>query len=118
MFDMESMMKDADDAFDEFVNSFNKLAKLEDVQTTLTSDLKEYQEGSRKAEQTTKKMRDLQPKLTAGQRALRLSAIEVDRRRMKVDIMNVATIMEVLLKVAVLENRVVAMEEKMAMGRS
>jgi predicted nucleic acid-binding Zn-ribbon protein len=78
--------EDVTKAFDDLEDSFNELAKLEDRQTALVADLQEYAEGSRKAEGAKKKVQDLQPKLTAAQRAFRLAGMRADKVRMMLDV--------------------------------
>jgi len=77
---------DVNKAFEDLENAFLELAKVEDRQTALLDDLKEYAEGGRKAEHAKKKVQDLQPKLTAAQRAFRLAGMRADKIRMLLDV--------------------------------
>jgi hypothetical protein len=49
-------------------------------------DLVEYKDGSRKADQSKKRIEELRPKITESQRAYRLAAMRVDRVRLLLDV--------------------------------
>lgn len=78
--------KDVIEAFDNLENCFQELAKIEDKQTELATDLSEYKDGSRKADQIKKRLQELQPKMTEAQRAFRLAGMRADRIRLLLDV--------------------------------
>lgn len=63
----------------------NKLQWGHDL-STVETDLGEYKEGSRKAEQAKKRIQDLQPKMAAAQRAYRLASMKAVRIRLLLDV--------------------------------
>lgn len=78
--------KDVNRAFDALELAFDNLATIEDKQTTLTADLQDFREGSRKADQIKKKLQELQPEIVKAQRAFRLAGIQADRVRLLLDV--------------------------------
>ncbi len=78
--------KDVNGAFDALEAAFQKLAEIEDKQGEYVTDLQEYKDGSRKAEQIKKRLQELQPKLSEAQRAYRLAGMRADRIRLLLDV--------------------------------
>jgi len=77
---------DVNQAYNAFEESFCELAKIEDRQTELANDLSEYKDGSRKAEQITKKIQELAPKHNEAMRKYKLLGMKVDRIRLLLDV--------------------------------
>lgn len=77
---------DVDGAFDALEAAFTQLAEIEDKQAEYVADLAEYKDGSRKADQLKKRIQDLQPKITAAQRAYRLAGMRADRIRLLLNV--------------------------------
>jgi hypothetical protein len=77
---------DVNAAFDALESAFQELAKIEDKQQEIAADLAEFKDGSRKADQLKKKLQDLQPKMTAAQRAFRFAGMRADRVRLLLDV--------------------------------
>ncbi len=73
-------------AFDNLENAFSELAKIEDKQQEIATDLAEFKDGSRKADQLKKKLQELQPKMAEAQRAYRLAGMRADRVRLLLDV--------------------------------
>jgi hypothetical protein len=77
---------DVNTAFDNLENTFKKLAEIEDKQQELVSDLAEYKDGSRKADQIKKKLQEMHPKMQEAQRAFRLAGMRADRIKLLLDV--------------------------------
>jgi ATPase subunit of ABC transporter with duplicated ATPase domains len=77
---------DVNKAFDALESAFTELAKIEDKQQEIATDLAEFKDGSRKADQLKKKLQDLQPKMAEAQRAYRLAGMRADRVRLLLDV--------------------------------
>jgi hypothetical protein len=77
-------------AFDNLENAFQELAKIEDKQQELAADLAEYKDGSRKADQSKKRLQEMQPKMAEAQRNYRLAGMRADRVRLLLDVQKTA----------------------------
>ena len=76
--------------FEDLIEAFRALGKLEDARIEIAASLSEYKDGSEKANEAQKKLAALQPALNTAVRTYREAGMVVDWLRMLVDVQKLA----------------------------